>query len=610
MVRGLEFWVQIVSIPLAVLVLICPPPLFAQVGPKIPLDAFVSVKDAGATGDGLTDDTAAIQSALNRFSQQMSGAQARGGTIYFPAGVYLISKPLFYYGGPGTGIRIQGALGRTRGTGYGSTIRWKGARGATMFIAIGMNNSQFDNIEFDLNRLARFGIHQASTNGVDTTLRTAVTPGSATVTPGSMANIAVGTVLNIGSGSNMEPVYVMAITGSTFTAIFSNSHLPADPVGKRAGGSGVKFKDVSVLNVPGSPTDCARSPGTCTAAIAVGNPTSRATSQTSEMAWDNVHLESNSSSSGSAGIAVLEAGNCKNFSAKDLDVDGFQYGVDWYAASGAFSLFRPTFAGETVADIRVGTGNLYVTGAESENASGHQFLVGSAGANNSNAVIVASSWQASAPPSDYIISYAGNLTLIGNSFFNFRTSSSVPKIQIGSPLGGGNNPTTITSYGNFFWNMTGGYVPLYDSSNNQVLPSYYNHQPVDVTSLGDYGGTGDHIIKLNNYLTASALTSQTAAAVAANGVIRAGDTDTAVAFRNHANRTDIPGLAKDASDVVFVGGAAGVGLNSPIQAGNGANGDIQAPAKGTGTGPKTPGIVVGWVPIKVGDSTYFVPVMK
>jgi hypothetical protein len=158
--------------------------------------------------------------------------------------------------------------------------------------------------------------------------------------------------------------------------------------------------------------------------------------------------------------------------------------------------------------------------------------------------------------------------------------------------------------------MTGGYVPLYDSSNNQVLPSYYNHQPVDVTSLGDYGGTGDHIIKLNNYLTASALTSQTAAAVAANGVIRAGDTDTAVAFRNHANRTDIPGLAKDASDVVFVGGAAGVGLNSPIQAGNGANGDIQAPAKGTGTGPKTPGIVVGWVPIKVGDSTYFVPVMK
>ena len=44
---------------------------------------FVSVKDYGAVGDGVTDDTAAIQAALTV-----------GGYIFFPAGNYLISSTL------------------------------------------------------------------------------------------------------------------------------------------------------------------------------------------------------------------------------------------------------------------------------------------------------------------------------------------------------------------------------------------------------------------------------------------------------------------------------------------------------------------------------------
>ena len=45
---------------------------------------FVSVKDFGATGDGVTDDTAAIQAAINALSPL-------GGTLWFPKGAYIVS---------------------------------------------------------------------------------------------------------------------------------------------------------------------------------------------------------------------------------------------------------------------------------------------------------------------------------------------------------------------------------------------------------------------------------------------------------------------------------------------------------------------------------------
>ena len=51
---------------------------------------IVSVKDFGAKGDGVTDDSQAIQGALNSLRES-------GGELYFPQGTYLINQSLIYY---------------------------------------------------------------------------------------------------------------------------------------------------------------------------------------------------------------------------------------------------------------------------------------------------------------------------------------------------------------------------------------------------------------------------------------------------------------------------------------------------------------------------------
>jgi hypothetical protein len=54
---------------------------------------------------------------------------------------------------------------------------------------------------------------------------------------------------------------------------------------------------------------------------------------------------------------------------------------------------------------------------------------------------------------------------------------------------------------------------------------------------------------------------------ATTGTLRAASGDTAIAFRNNANSADVVGLSKNASDVVSVGGAAGITTLGPVTLG-------------------------------------------
>src|SRR5438105_3972018 len=101
---------------------------------------WYNVSQFGAVGDGVTDDTAAIQSALSYFSLGGAGSTQKA-QLYFSSTVgYKITNTLVYEGSNIIGIRMVGNSGLTQAR-VGSRISWFGPQGGTMLLMLGTNAS-------------------------------------------------------------------------------------------------------------------------------------------------------------------------------------------------------------------------------------------------------------------------------------------------------------------------------------------------------------------------------------------------------------------------------------------------------------------------------------
>lgn len=91
---------------------------------RIDSGGIYNVLDYGATGDGVTDDTVAIQAAMSDSLVITNNALIRAGKVIFPRGQYVVSAsltiPLFSNGGYGYGIPMLFS-------GYGAEILAQGA---------------------------------------------------------------------------------------------------------------------------------------------------------------------------------------------------------------------------------------------------------------------------------------------------------------------------------------------------------------------------------------------------------------------------------------------------------------------------------------------------
>jgi len=90
---------------------------------------WTDVKAYGAKGDGINDDTAAIQAAIDNVEK------AGGGTVFFPHGTYIVTSTITWK----YGVRLMGDEGAAFVAGRYPEIRWEGAENGILLAAEQIN---------------------------------------------------------------------------------------------------------------------------------------------------------------------------------------------------------------------------------------------------------------------------------------------------------------------------------------------------------------------------------------------------------------------------------------------------------------------------------------
>lgn len=116
---------------------------------------WLNVKDCGAKGDGVSDDTAAIQSAYSRI-----GKPNQPRVVYLPPGKYRITKTLTVIGN----ISGLAFIGHGRDT----VLFWDGAAGESMYWSNGVNRSRYEGLTYDGRGKAGIGSEHRSMTSYET----------------------------------------------------------------------------------------------------------------------------------------------------------------------------------------------------------------------------------------------------------------------------------------------------------------------------------------------------------------------------------------------------------------------------------------------------------
>lgn len=132
-----------------------PPALVVAMDDTEALGPFASWADAkrdyGAVGDGVADDTAALQKALDDLGWKKP-------VVYLPAGKYRITSSLKINGSPSTGGFWLGGVGLVGESADATQIVWAGPAGDAMLIQNGGFNTRYSRITWDGKGTAGYGV--------------------------------------------------------------------------------------------------------------------------------------------------------------------------------------------------------------------------------------------------------------------------------------------------------------------------------------------------------------------------------------------------------------------------------------------------------------------
>ena len=255
------------------------------------------------------------------------------------------------------------------------------------------------------------------------------------------------------------------------------------------------------------------------------------------------------------------------------------YGINADITEGTFDVDGTTFLENGIDFVPSGgPAAWHLKGIRSEGST--QFIV-STGASPSSLVVENSYWAGTAPSTDIVISYFGQLTLIGNNLYNGRTATSAPVV-----IGGGlhnssvtTTPSGVHSQDNWYQqaNETTHCV-FYNGSgatlNDKCGTAYYQYFALntDFTSEGDWGGTVGAIIPLSGsdqlgkdffgatfreIGSTSNYPPHTGCFIC---MLNSGN----ILSENNALTGTVNWLSKNSSDVLLVGGSAGATFSGQI----------------------------------------------